>query len=124
MIRVVFLAAIAAVALLAWLPLSPPELSESHGDKLNHIAAFLLLYLLFRRAWNLPVPIMVALLFSYGMLLETVQYFLPYRTFSWLDIAADLVGIALGVVTAAMLTKWPGPREMTTGTTRAKRLKN
>ena len=40
----------------------------------------------------------VTLLLAFGLQIEIVQYFLPNREFSLLDVVADGVGIALGVV--------------------------
>ena len=39
-----------------------------------------------------------ALIFLYSMVLEVVQFYLPYRTFNWWDIAANGVGILSFVV--------------------------
>ena len=41
-----------------------------------------------RWRWVLPV------LLGYGLLIECVQWWLPWREFSVLDLAADLVGLA------------------------------
>ncbi len=38
----------------------------------------------------------VVIISLYGILLEVVQLFLPYRTFNYYDILANFVGIALG----------------------------
>jgi len=38
------------------------------------------------------------LIFLYSMVLEVVQFYLPYRTFNWWDIAANGVGILSFVV--------------------------
>ena len=38
------------------------------------------------------------LLFLYSILLETIQVFLPYRTFNYYDILANFVGISLGII--------------------------
>lgn len=34
----------------------------------------------------------------YSIILEVIQYFLPYRTFNLYDILASLIGVAVGVV--------------------------
>ncbi len=76
---------------------SEPDIAQSINDKLSHGLAFLLLSLLadfsypedkftFRKVFPLVV---------YGVLIECIQYFLPYRSFSVLDMLADIAGIAL-----------------------------
>jgi len=39
----------------------------------------------------------------YGLGLEVVQYFLPWRSFEWLDAAMDLLGGAAGAAVAAAI---------------------
>jgi VanZ family protein len=65
------------------------------NDKIEHSAAFLFLAFLLdfawpRQAWGqrkwLP-------LLGYGLLIELVQYFIPYREFSLWDLAADALGL-------------------------------
>ncbi|MFZ5998412.1 MAG: VanZ family protein [Nitrospirota bacterium] len=68
------------------------------SDKLNHLAAFVLLAVLCGAAYpNRSVRWQCSFLISYGMLIECVQLFLPYRKFSLLDIAADASGILVYV---------------------------
>lgn len=76
--------------LLFLLNLSPvvPASPVSHGDKVVHFVEFLLLGVLGRRAWLLVFPI----------LLETLQIAVPGRTFSPHDMAANLIGFAVGYV--------------------------
>ncbi len=45
------------------------------------------------------------LLLLYGIQIEIVQYFIPTRDFSLLDIVADLVGIAIGVVVYKLIKR-------------------
>jgi len=40
-----------------------------------------------------------------GSFLELVQFYLPYRTFNIFDIAANLVGVALGMIFALMVSR-------------------
>ena len=66
-------------------------------DKLNHLAAFAVLYLLLTLAFRgLKVWTRVLLLMAFAMQIEIVQHFIPGRDFSLLDIVADGVGIACG----------------------------
>jgi VanZ family protein len=76
--------------------------AASLNDKVQHVLAFGLLALLACRAmpnrprWRFVLP----LLFGFGLLIECVQWWLPWREFSLLDLAADLLGllVALGVL--------------------------
>jgi VanZ family protein len=40
---------------------------------------------------------------AYSILLEIVQYFLPTRSFNWLDILANGVGVVIGMPVASFL---------------------
>lgn len=64
-------------------------------DKLNHLFAFFVLFLLIDLAydWNTGLKMGVLCLFAIGI--ECIQHFLPTRKFSLLDVVADFVGMAL-----------------------------
>ena len=88
------------IALLIYLSLmpNPPEIDIVQGDKLEHIAAYGTLMF-----WFAQVPIMrdrrlitALVLFGLGVVLEFVQGATGYRTFSYGDMAADAIGVALG----------------------------
>ncbi|MFO0752960.1 MAG: VanZ family protein [Thermodesulfovibrionales bacterium] len=65
------------------------------GDKASHILAFISLGFLIDGAYPGSFLKKGALLLSYGLFIELVQYFLPYREFSLFDIGADGVGIGI-----------------------------
>lgn len=66
-------------------------------DKLNHMAAFAVLYILVSLAFeDLSVVYRFLLLFVFGLQIEIAQSFLPPREFSSLDVVADMVGIMFG----------------------------
>ncbi len=72
---------------------------QSMWDKANHFAAFITLYILLSLAFkDLSITYKVFLLLGFGMLIEIVQYFIPGREFSFLDVVADSVGIFMGVM--------------------------
>ncbi|MDH3692573.1 MAG: VanZ family protein [Gammaproteobacteria bacterium] len=82
-------------------------LVESLNDKVNHIVAFYILSFFadfsFPRwtfSWAKAIPI-----FAYGALIEIVQFYLPYRTSSFLDLAANGIGILLFVLAIPWLRK-------------------
>jgi len=67
----------------------------SSYDKINHFAAFLVLALLLD--FSFPNyrfnSVKIVSLIAYGLSLEIIQHFLPYRMFSLLDIGADITGL-------------------------------
>jgi VanZ family protein len=66
-------------------------------DKLNHGVAFMVLYILLSFASKrLNTTAKVLLLLVFAFQIEIVQYFLPYREFSLLDVVADMIGVGLG----------------------------
>ena len=92
----------ACLALIAFLAFAPLASDPGTGhDKANHILAFLVLAGLADLAYPGPGPgrgwgKWVSLL-GYGLFIETVQFFLPYREFSGWDLVADGIGIWLYV---------------------------
>ena len=93
--RVVLTVALLAITHLAFTPQQYPVLKDI-SDKANHIFAFYVLALLVDFSFpkdRLGFSKVFALL-SYGLLIEVIQYFLPNRTSSLLDLLADGVGIA------------------------------
>lgn len=79
---------------------------QNSWDKLNHFIAFFTLYILFYFSnFNITKKQMVILLFLFALQIEVVQYFIPNREFSLLDIFADLVGVFIGMVVLEYLKK-------------------
>ncbi|WP_250656675.1 VanZ family protein [Alkalimarinus coralli] len=75
------------------------KVQSSFNDKFNHLFAFGSLSFLSHIAFQTFQPIRWATaLLGYGALIECVQFFLPYRSFSLLDLAADLTGIVLYII--------------------------
>lgn len=75
------------------------KVQSTFNDKFNHLIAFGVLSFLCHIAFQAHQSIKwAAILFGYGLLIELVQYFLPYREFSLLDLATDLLGIVLYLV--------------------------
>jgi VanZ family protein len=90
-----------AVAYLAFTP--DADTVGTSWDKANHLLAFAVMAALADRGW--PGRRLEgrrwALLLGYGLLIETVQQFLPLRHFSLLDWAADAVGILIYLLSRA-----------------------
>ncbi len=104
--RIALATAVSGILILATTPLEYPVVSGIN-DKLNHIFAFFVLSLLtnfsfpgkkFYFAIFLP-------LMGYGLMIESIQYFLPYRMFSLFDVAADALGIGLYKASAPFFQK-------------------
>ncbi|MDA8627052.1 VanZ family protein [Pseudomonadales bacterium] len=86
-----------AIGVILWLALQPsPPISGLQLDKLNHLAAFFVLALLTEYAFPSATisALKLAPLLGFGLLIEVLQYWVGYRYFEWLDVAADGAGIA------------------------------
>jgi VanZ family protein len=70
---------------------------EDMNDKVSHMLAFFVLSLLVDGSWpSLRFgAVKVLALFGYGIFIEMTQHFLPRRSASVLDLAADGIGILL-----------------------------
>jgi VanZ family protein len=100
-----------AISYLATSQVDHPLISEIN-DKVQHVAAFLVLALLAdfafpRLPWNWRK---FSLLFAYGLLLEIAQHFIPYRCFSLADLSADALGLLLYPLLLPWLLKLPVKR--------------
>lgn len=93
----------AALAPSWWFDTKADALSWfAHADKWLHGVTFLALTLWFaglvaRRAWGR----MAVGLLLFGLLIEAAQLLVGYRMGDWIDLAADALGILLGVALAA-----------------------
>jgi VanZ family protein len=73
----------------------PLESNYEGGDKIHHLLAFFVLAFLLEGSFDLWARhfwLKVTILLSYGLFIEFVQWFIPSREFSLLDILADLSG--------------------------------
>jgi len=105
--RTAFFASLSAVTTLGFLPdydTLPAIVSMS--DLANHAAAFAVLYLLYALSYLHSAKRIVLTLLLYAVFIETVQGFLPTRSASLEDIAADATGMMIGMV---MAKKWIFP---------------
>lgn len=79
---------------------------ENSWDKANHFMAFFVLYLLLKYSHLKLSNSMIALiLLLFGIQIEIVQYFIPGREFSGLDILVDSLGIVIGILTFLTLKR-------------------
>ena len=94
--RISFFAALACVEYLATTTRQIEVIAHS-WDKLNHLAAFAVLYLLLSAGFGvLQIRGKILLLMAFAVQIELVQHFIPGRDFSLADIVADGAGIAMG----------------------------
>lgn len=91
-----------AITYLALAPLD--QVPVTSNDKLNHILAFGVLAWLAETSYpgRSLAPYRWAALLGYGLLIEVVQGFLPFRDFSLADLAADAAGILLYTLIASV----------------------
>lgn len=101
-VKILFWCALVFITVLAFLPGNyAPDTGFS--DKLDHAAAFAVLLLLACTAYPGKNTVISASLLLYGIFIEVVQYFIPGRSCSVYDLAADMTGIAAGLFLYACL---------------------
>lgn len=101
------------VALIAIMHLATTQLdypiAENINDKASHVLAFYVLAFLVD--FSFPEDSFgiskVLFLISYGLLIEIIQYFIPYRMFSFYDLAADCVGLVVYKISLPLLKRFP-----------------
>lgn len=100
----VLLPGVLLLVLIAALIDAPEALDYGLGDKMMHLLTFFMLGLLSESAYPRSPPLwrLASALLAYGLLIECLQYLLPWREFSMLDWAADGAGLLLW-----LLIGWP-----------------
>ncbi len=111
LLRIALAVAIVVVLHLATTPRSYPVIQDLN-DKLSHVLAFAVLAGL--ADFSFPQGrfgmAKISALLAFGLLIEVVQYFLPYRESSVFDWMADAVGIAAYALCLPLLRRIPGLR--------------
>ncbi|MEN8180501.1 MAG: VanZ family protein [Pseudomonadota bacterium] len=102
--QVVLVVALLLTIYLATTPLEYPVISDIN-DKLQHIFAFFTLAFLADHAfpkhiwnWRKFIPLL-----GYGLILEIIQYTIPGRFFSLLDLGADALGLLVYTIFLSLL---------------------
>jgi VanZ family protein len=92
--RIALLVALVVITHLATTSMHYPVV-EDISDKVNHIIAFYVLALLIDFSFpNSEFGLAkVSVLLGYGLAIESIQYFLPFRSASLFDVVADSVGL-------------------------------
>lgn len=96
--KIIFYFVLTAITVLAFSPNynALPSI-VAFSDKLNHTAAFMVLFLLLRQAYpRLSIRKIFIILITNAVWIEAIQYFLPTRSSDWKDIAADSLGMFVG----------------------------
>lgn len=110
--RLLLVIAIVLISRLALLP-SSSIVPAAVSDKVLHFVAFYLLSLLVDFAFPKVSfnAVKIMFLLGYGVAIELVQSFFPYRSCSFADIAADAAGIAVYLFSIPLLMRIPFIRE-------------
>ena len=82
---------------ISYLVFSRPGYNQSipHIDKMGHFGSFFILSALTHLAFRPKWLYLLLGLIGYAGLIEVVQSYLPYRSASWADLAADILGIVV-----------------------------
>jgi VanZ family protein len=106
--RLIFVVSLLLITVLTTMKL-PHSVMTAVNDKLGHFLAFF--YLAFVLDFSFPKSsfnlLKILPLLVYGLIIEIVQYHLPYRTFSLLDLLADGGGIVIYVLIIPLLRHVP-----------------
>ncbi len=94
---ILFYISLMGAFILSVLPSSPPGL-EKVWDKANHALAFIVIAYLGFVAYRDSLVRLSLLVMLFGISIEVVQSFVPWREFSFLDMLADFIGILLGLI--------------------------
>jgi glycopeptide antibiotics resistance protein len=106
-IRIIYILLIILIGIMSIIPdTALDKVSDTYklfsGGYLFHILAYGV-FCFFALMYNITYQrhslfIMLLFISIYSIILEVIQYFLPYRTFNLYDILASLIGVAVGVV--------------------------
>ena len=102
-VKCVFWSGLVFVMVIAFVP-GDYAPCTGFSDKADHTAAFVIVTLLAIQAYPGKYRAAGAGLLLYGVFIEAVQLWVPGRSCSMADLAANICGIAAGVFISA----WPG----------------
>ena len=103
---VIFFVTFIMLAPPEWLFSSEIKEESIYIDKIIHTLVFVFLVLWFSGQVKMTLSFFVIMSF-YGCIVELVQYYLPYRSFEWLDLLFNQIGIVIGIMIGeALLKKW------------------
>jgi hypothetical protein len=99
-----FWACLGTVMLLALMP-NDTDIPSLGWDKLNHLFAFAVMFMLGRQAYPERKRELLGGLFAYGILIELMQTLTPDRFMEVVDVVADSLGIAMGAAMDGLFRK-------------------
>ena len=98
-VRGTFFLSIFLIFYLSLIPASELELFNALsfiGDKVSHGVIFFYIAILgIFCNFKIKNHILMVIIFSFGLTIEIVHYFHPYRYFEWADLLANFLGIIL-----------------------------
>jgi len=109
---VVVAAALGVVAASLVSPSSLPSPARLGSDKLQHTAAYFVLALVSLYATETDNYKVAVVVFALGVCVELAQSFVPHRTASAADIAANGFGVAAAVVVALLVERAESVRKV------------
>ena len=89
---IIFVMILIILTILSLIP-SPKIKTPSMNDKFLHFAAYIFLSFMADMLLNKKIIVSALILFLYGVSIELIQYYLPFRQCELLDIAANTAGI-------------------------------
>jgi len=85
------------IFVLAIIPPSEGQIGLPYMDKIIHFLAFFILSVATLYAFQVTrIFHCVILIICFGICIEVIQFFIPYRSFEILDIIADIIGALIG----------------------------
>ena len=98
-VRGMFFISIILIFYLSLIPASELEFFNALsfiGDKISHCVVFFYISILGMFCdFKIKYYIFMAIIFSFGLAIEFIHYFHPYRYFEWADLLANFLGIIL-----------------------------
>ncbi|KAI9301056.1 hypothetical protein BJ944DRAFT_208274 [Cunninghamella echinulata] len=95
------------LCIMGILGFAPISVHEYINDKLLHFSTFCILGICLYYLWNLSYRrnfiLASVILFAISFGSEFVQGLLPYRTFDWYDILANIIGSSVGLLIAFIM---------------------
>ncbi len=92
--------AMLAVAIMSLMPYFGTSLAGNDNlfnrGYLWHTAVYAILIVISDKAFPGKTVLWSGVLIVYGVMLEVVQCFLPYRSFNWYDLFANIGGVLIG----------------------------
>ena len=99
---IIFFVTFIMLAPSEWLFSSEIEEESTYFDKIIHMLVYAFLVLWFSGQVRMTLSFFVIVSF-YGYIIEFIQYYLPYRSFEWLDLLFNQIGIVTGIIIGDVL---------------------